>query len=81
MTCLPSTALCRKLVQYVIPSFLPCRLRPAEARSISTLHEWPCRQLVENPAKTTATGSETRTRGFSAHPKHMGSRGLGGFSR
>src|SRR6266566_6690067 len=35
MTCLPSTAPCRKLVQPVIANFLPCRLRPARNRAIA----------------------------------------------
>src|SRR5947207_3917518 len=52
MTCLPSTAPCRKLVQPVIANFLPCRLRPARKRHIAVqrhskdiLQEWRCGQL------------------------------------
>src|SRR5438477_10706056 len=54
MTCLPSTAPCRKLVQPVIANFLPCRLRLPETVLLlykNILQEWSCEQVVENPVK------------------------------
>src|SRR5205814_10353494 len=69
MTCLPSTAPCRKLVQPVIANF--CHADCALPETVlllykNILQEWSYGQVVENPVKPRGV------RQFAGHPKRWG---------